>query len=424
MTDEDSLLFRIFAGSKRNPIPMKKSTLKILFLAVLTIVSSSIYAQNKMQYRPLGKTGMQISEIGIGCSCFEKLSAEQSMSFMDSCIKYGVNYVDIYDSNPLTRDNLGNSLKGRRDKMNIQGHIGVCWKDGQYKRTRDLAEAQAGFEDLLTRLHTDHIEVGMIHIADDIEDWNVIKNGDIMKYAQQLKKEGKIQHIGLSSHNAVVALEAVRSGLIEVLMFSVNPAFDLLPGDANIWKTPIGEGQQNIDSIRALLYNTCAQMGVGITVMKAFNGGRLLDEKKSPIHVAMTESQCIQYGLDRPAVASILAGAGNVEELMADLHYINATPAEKDYSVVFSKTGFWKNQCIYCGHCAPCPAGIDIDKVNKLLDQAEVEGNVTPEMQKEYDALQHKASECFGCGACESRCPFAVSVREKMKKAAKTFEKR
>ncbi len=403
---------------------MKKNLFTILLLAILTIVSTNSYAQNKMQYRPLGKTGLQVSEIGIGCSVFKKSTTEQSIVFADSCFKYGVNIVDCYDATPVTRDNLGAALKGRRDKMIIQGHIGVFWKDGQYHRTRDLNEAKIGFEDLLARLQTDYIDIGMIHIADDFADWEVIKNGEIMKYAQQLKKEGVIKHIGLSSHNAAVALEAVRSGLIEVLMFSINPAFDLLPADANLWKTPIDGSMKNIDSVRALLYNTCEQMGVGITVMKAFNGGRLLDAAKSPIKVALTESQCIQYSLDRPAVASVLAGACTISELMADLHYLNADPKEKDYSVVFSQSGHWKGECIYCGHCAPCPAGIDIAKVSKLLDQAEAQGNVTPEMQKEYDNMPHKASECFGCGACESRCPFAVSVRANMEKAAKKFEKK
>lgn len=401
---------------------MNKNLFTIILMTFITFISTNIYAQNQMQYRPLGKTGISVSEIGIGCSIFEQSTAEESIAFMDTSLKYGVNYVDIYDPNPITRDNLGYALKGRREQMVIQGHIGVCWKDGQYKRTRDLAEAKAGFEDLLTRLQTDYIEVGMIHIADDMADWEVIKNGEIMKYAQQLKREGKIKHIGLSSHNAVVALEAVRSGLIEVLMFSINPAFDLLPADANVWKTPVEGNMKNIDSVRALLYNTCEQMGVGITNMKTFNGGRLLDEKKSPLKVAMNESQCIQYVLDRPAVACALVGASNTKELMADLHFINATAQEKDYSSVFSQSGHWQGQCIYCGHCAPCPAGIDIDKVNKLLDQAEIEGTVTPELQKEYNAMSHKASECFECGACERRCPFAVPVKERMKQAAKTFE--
>lgn len=402
---------------------MKKIFCNVLIFTILICLNFFTSAQNGMQFRPLGHTSLKVSEIGIGCSCFGKVSADEARVFMDTCLKYGVNYMDLYDADPLVRDNVGYALKGRRDQMQIQGHIGVCWKDGQYKRTRDLAEAKEGFEDLLARLHTDHVDVGMLHIADDMEDWNVIKNGDLMKYAQQLKKEGKILHIGLSSHNAAVALEAVRSGLIEVLMFSINPAFDLLPADANIFKASV-DGNQNIDSIRNLLYNTCEQMGVGITVMKTFNGGRLLDAQKSPIHVALTESQCIQYALDRPAVATALVGADNLEELLADLHYLNATPNEKDYSVVFGQTGLWKGQCIYCGHCAPCPAGIDIDKVNQLLDQAEAAGKVTPDMQNEYDNMKHKASECFGCGACESRCPFSVSVREKMQKAAKTFEKR
>lgn len=396
----------------------------VILLTIITLLISSVWAQApaKMHYRLLGKTGIAVSEIGIGCGCFSQMNVEQSIEIMDTCLKYGINYVDIYDSDPKTRSNLGASLKGRRDQMVIQGHIGVCWKDGQYKRTRDLSEAKMGFEDLLQRLQTDYIEVGMIHIADDIDDWNVIKNGDIMRYAQELKREGKIKHIGLSSHNAAVALEAVRSGLIEVLMFSINPAFDLLPAEANIFKTAVASDAHNIDSTRQLLYNTCEQMGVGITNMKTFNGGRLLDPKKSPIQVALTPSQCIQYVLDRPGVATAIVGADNIEELMSDLYFLQATRAEKDYSTVFSQTGYWKGSCIYCGHCAPCPAGIDIDKVNKLLDQAEVDGKVSPELQKEYDALDHKASECFGCGACERRCPFAVPVRENMQKAAKVFE--
>lgn len=403
---------------------MIKKCFITLLLIFITIISTNSYAQSRMQYRRLGNTELMVSELGIGCSIFDRSSEKESLTFMDSCLKYGVNIIDCFDSNPITRNNLGAAIKGRRDQVIIQGHIGVCWKDGQYLRTRNLSEAKMGFEDLLTRLHTDHIEIGMIHIADDFDDWNTILHGDIMKYAQQLKKEGKIGHIGLSSHNAAVALEAVRSGLIEVLMFSINPAFDLLPAEANPWKTSVDGTMKNIDSVRALLYNTCEQMGVGITVMKAFNGGKLLDEKKSPIKVALTESQCIQYSLDRPAVASVLAGATTIDQLMADLHYFNAGKEEKDYSVIFSQSGHWKGSCLYCGHCAPCPVGINVDDVTKLVDKAESEGKVTPALQKEYDSLQHKASECFGCGACERRCPFAVPVRENMQKAVKLFEKK
>ena len=92
-----------------------------------------------------------------------------------------------------------------------------------------------------------------------------------MRYAQQLKAEGKIRHIGMSSHNPLVALEAVESGLIEVLMFSVNPCYDLLPGDEDVEKlfdeASYAKPLFNLDPVREKLYETCQRRGVGITVM-------------------------------------------------------------------------------------------------------------------------------------------------------------
>ena len=80
-------------------------------------------------------------------------------------------------------------------------------------------------------------------------------------------------------------------------------------------------------------------------------------------------------------------------------------------------------QCTYCNHCAPCPVGIDIAKVNHLLDQARGQKKVPERVQKEYDALAHHASECIGCAQCEDRCPFSVPVRERMQEAVKVFGK-
>ena len=172
-----------------------------------------------MQYRPLGATGLEVSEISIGCGGFEELDSAASLALMTAALDSGMNYIDIYDANPKVRSNIGYALQGRRDEMIIQGHIGTVWQDGQYKRTRDLAETQRGFEDLLERLGTDHIEVGMIHITDSPEEWQELEGSHYLDYVFQLKKEGKIKHIGVSSHNAEVALMAAKSGWIEVIMF-------------------------------------------------------------------------------------------------------------------------------------------------------------------------------------------------------------
>lgn len=401
---------------------------KVLFLAMAALMLASCGNKAKktdMQYRPLGNTGLEVSEISIGCGGFEKLDSAASLELMTMALDSGMNYIDIYDANPKTRSNIGYALQGRRDEMIIQGHIGSAWIDGQYKRTRDVEECKQGFQDLLDRLHTDHIEVGMIHITDSHEEWEAIQDSPFLDYVFQLKKEGKIKHIGLSSHNAEVALRAAKSGWVEVIMFSLNPAFDQLRGGAIPWeKGAMDNLQGGIDPVRVEFYDYCATHKIGVTVMKTFGGGgRLLDEKTSPIGVAYTPEQCIAYCLAKPCISTCILGVDNLDELKADLHWLHATEAEKDYSNVGKREqANVGGDCTYCNHCSPCTVGIPIAKVNELLDKAETEG-LTPELQEQYDALPHHAGECTHCGACLSRCPFGVDIPAKMDKAKEVFGK-
>ena len=401
---------------------------KVAFFAFAVLMFAACGTKEKktdMKFRPLGNTGLMVSEISIGCGGFEKLDSASSLELMTMALDSGMNYIDLYDANPKTRSNIGYALQGRRDEMIIQGHIGTIWANGQHTRTRDLDSTRAGFEDMLSRLGTDHIEVGMIHITDSREEWEEIQNSPFLEYVFQLKKEGKIKHIGLSSHNAEVALMAAKSGWIEVLMFSLNPAFDRLHGGAIPWeKGAMDNLQAGIDPVRVELYDYCATHKIGVTVMKTFGGGgRLLDEKTSPLGVAYTPEQCIAYCLAKPCISTCILGIDNLDELKADLHWMHATDAEKDYTAVGKKEqAKQEGGCTYCNHCSPCTQGIPIAKVNELLDKAETEG-MTPELQDKYYALPHHAGECTHCGACMSRCPFGVDIPAKMDKAKKVFGK-
>ena len=413
---------------------MKKNVLHFLLLTFAVALMCScggkkVVKNENMNYRQLGNTGIEVAEIGIGCGVFEELDTAESRYYMDVAIDSGINYIDIYDPNPHVRDMIGYALKGRRDRMVIQGHIGCYWDKemNQYSKTRSVAEAKDGFEDLLRRLGTDYIEVGMMHIFDDMADWDSIAGSEYLKYIQQLKKEGKIKHIGMSSHSSEVALAAAKSGLVEVIMFSLNPAFDRVVAGSNPWaKETYDNLLPGIDPVRTELYNYCAQHGIAITVMKAFGGGgRLLDAKKSPLGFALTTNQCLAYALANPAVAVALCGTKNVEQLIEDLQYLHATDEEKDYMRALQNNGntCQGGQCTYCSHCAPCPAGINIAKVNELLDKAQQSETVPADVQAEYDRLEHHASECTNCGGCANRCPFDVPVREKMREAVKVFGK-
>ena len=376
-----------------------------------------------MNYRRLGKTGLMVSEIGLGAEWLERHNAEECKAIIDTCQELGINILDCWMSEPNVRSNIGAAIRGKREKWYIQGHFGSTWQNGQYVRTRDMDKVVPAFEDLLIRLGTDYIDLGMIHFVDSEADWNNIVNGPFLAYVLEQKEKGVIRHIGMSTHNPAMAKKAVESGIVEMILFSVNPAFDLLPASEDLSAYFAEEYDASLGGInaeRAELYKLCEQKDVGITVMKGYAGGRLFDAERSPFGVALTPVQCIHYVLTRPAVAAIMAGFDNPDHVREAVSYETATDEEKDYASVLANAPkhAYTGQCTYCGHCKPCPKDIDIAMVNKLYDLAVMQPEVPASVKSHYQALEHTASECIGCGGCETRCPFHVSIVERMEKAA------
>lgn len=380
-----------------------------------------------MEIRSLGRCGLFVGEVGLGCEGLLGKSQDYVNAALDLMERAGASGIDLYSPNPQMRAALGFAMRGRRDKFVLQAHLCSIWQDGQYKKTRNPDETRASFEEQLSLLETGYVEIGMIHYVDSIEDWDNL--GPILEYAAKLKKDGRIRALGLSSHNPVAALKAVRSGVIDVLMFSINPCYDLQPPDEDVeqlWNRERYKKElTNMDPDRALLYETCQRLGVGITVMKAFGGGDLLHADQSLAGVALTPVQCIAYALDRPAVACVFAGARNLEELKTSLDFAQALPAERDYAETLASFPriCWKGHCMYCGHCAPCPADLDIAAITKLLNLALAQHQVPETVREHYLELKHHASSCLQCGKCESRCPFEVAVRKNMLKAKEVFGK-
>lgn len=375
-----------------------------------------------MRYRALGNTGLMVSEIGLGAEWLERHNAEEVRAVIDCCEEQGINILDCWMSEPNVRSNIGAAIAGRREHWIIQGHFGSTWQNGQYVRTRDMDKVKPAFEDLLSRLGTDYIDLGMIHFVDGEEEFHRIMEGEFLAYVKEQKAKGVIRHIGLSTHNPKVGILAAQSGEIEMLLFSINPAFDLLPAseDMNDYFSAEHylEGLGGIHPDRVELYKLCEQRGVGITVMKGYAGGRLFSAGTSPFGVALTPVQCIHYALTRPAVASILAGYDTPAHVLEAVAYETASEEERDYASTLAGAPrhAYSGQCTYCGHCAPCPKGIDIAMVNKLYDLAAMQDQVPESIRAHYQALSARAEDCIACGNCEKRCPFGVPVIARMEK--------
>lgn len=382
-----------------------------------------------MNYRILGRTGLKVSEIGLGGEWFNGLSFEESIDIVDAAEQNGINYIDIFMPQTPTRDHLGGALKGRRDKFIIQGHLCTIYEDGQYTRTRDIEKTKRSFQDLLNRLQTDYIDVGMIHYVDSEEDFRTVFDGPVLKYAQELKEKGVIHHIGMSSHNPHIALKAVESGVVDVLMFSINPAYDMESADTDIYDLMEFKGMEQsglaVDEARQRLYSACEAAGVAITVMKPLGAGTLLKAESSPFGVAMTVPQCIQYCLDRNGVKVVIVGCHTAQEVLEAVKHQQLSDEERSYAHIFaaeasiSMTG----KCMYCNHCQPCPAHLDIAAVTKFLDLATQQETVPDTVMEHYWALSATADDCLMCGRCEPNCPFGVKIRENMKRAREVFSK-
>ncbi|MEN6470677.1 MAG: aldo/keto reductase [Clostridiaceae bacterium] len=381
-----------------------------------------------MRYRKLGKTGMEAGVIGLGAEHLDGKDYGVVKETFDAALEHGVNMVDVFMPGSDIRQKIGRAVKGSRDKFILQGHIGSTDINEQYDVSRDLATNKKYFESLMRDLGTDYIDFGMLFLIDSEESFEkVFHTAGIARYAEDLKKSGVIRGIGASSHDPVIAKKIVETGLVDLLMFSVNPAFDMVPASVNILNY-LGEDFDRgsmlaIDKKRMELYKTCEKLDIPITVMKTLAAGKLLSAEHTPFSKPLTVAQCIHYALTRPAVASVLIGCQSRREVEEAVRYLDADPASLDYTeAIRGMNKEFKGSCVYCNHCLPCPAGIDIAAVNKYLDIALLDESAAQKgVGRHYAELSSHGSDCIGCGSCETKCPFSVAVIENMKKAADIF---
>ncbi|MCQ2433076.1 MAG: aldo/keto reductase [Clostridia bacterium] len=364
-----------------------------------------------MIYRTLPHGGEKISVIGFGTSGVGEQGVENVAETVHEALDQGINYFDMAGGHAAIFPGMGEVMKTRRKEAMLQVHFGADYTTGAYGWNLSLDGVKRSIHWQLENLHTDYIDFGFMHCLDEASDLETyIKNG-VLQYLLDLKDAGVVRHIGLSTHAPALAEKVLDLHILDMLMFSINPMYDYGQGDY-----AIGSGNE-----RDHLYRRCEKEGVGISVMKPFNAGQLLDAKKSPFHCALTPAQCIQYALDRPGVLTVMQGAANVKELKENLSYLDADEAARDYSVIGSFTpDETKGKCVYCKHCHPCPAGLDIGLINKYYDLANLGDTLARE---HYLTLGKTAGDCISCGHCDQRCPFHVAQSDRMKMIRDYFGK-
>ncbi|MDY2600625.1 MAG: aldo/keto reductase [Eubacteriales bacterium] len=366
-----------------------------------------------MEYRqlPHGLPQEKFSVLGIGMGGIQNSSPAEIETVVRKALDHGINFFDLGAGGANVYAPFGRAIAGRRNQVFFQLHFGAVYNDkGEYGWSRDLAKIQQTFNWELMQLGTNYVDMGFLHCVDEKKDVEDLVESGVLDYIRTLKKKGTVRHIGFSSHNPEVAEMLLDTKLMDMMMFSLNPAYDLEKGDE------LGIGTV---SARRRLLERCQAEGVGISVMKPFHGGKLLSSEMSPFRFQLTIPQLLQYAFDRPGVLTVLPGVRGLADLNLLLDALGATPQEKDYSVIGSALPEHAvGSCVYCAHCQPCPKGIQIGLMNKYYDLARG-GDVLA--ADHYRKLEVHAEACIRCGRCDSRCPFGVKQSQRMQEIARYF---
>ena len=227
---------------------------------------------SEMEYRRLPRGGEELSVIGLGTGFNEFPGREEMAETVRTALDAGINLLDLTPWDARAFAAFGDALKGRRGEAHLQMHFGSGYGSGTYERVEGLEAIRRSVEWQMNQLGTDYIDFGFIHCVDDPGLLDRMHADGTIDHILRLRDEGTVRHVALSTHTPAIAQMVLDEGIVDLIMFSINPAYDY-----RIGKWAFGEVDE-----RTALYHRCQKEGVGISVMKPFSKGQLFDASLSP----------------------------------------------------------------------------------------------------------------------------------------------
>ncbi len=328
----------------------------------------------------LGKTGIVVPQNGFGALPIQRNDMETSIKILRRAYEGGMRYFDTARAYSDSEEKLGNAFAGMRDKI--------------YIATKTQAKTPEKFwqdlETSLEKLQTDYIDVYQFHMV--TECWRPGDGSGMYECMEEAKKQGKIRHIGVTSHRGAVAMECVESGLYETLQFP----FSYLADEKDI-----------------ALVKKCEELNVGFIAMKGLAGGLITNSDAA-----------MGFMLDYPNVVPIW-GVQRMNELEEWLTFFEKDPQMtdeiRDY-IEKERKELSGDFCRGCGYCLPCAVGIEINncaRMSLMIRRAPSAGWLSPEWQAKMD----KIDDCINCGACMSRCPYSLETPKLLKKNLEDYRR-
>jgi aryl-alcohol dehydrogenase-like predicted oxidoreductase len=199
-----------------------------------------------MECITLGKTGLRVTRSAFGALPIMRVPFKESVRLLRAALEGGINFYDTAHVYCDSEEKMGEAFEGARDRVVIASKtLGL---------THDLYREQ--LHESLRRLRTDYIDLYQFHLAK-----RVYRPGEpdgLYETALAAKSEGKIRHIGITTHMIDVAIEAAESGLYETVQFPLSYLSD----------------ERDLE-----LVSVCRKNNVGLIAMKALSGGLITDAR-------------------------------------------------------------------------------------------------------------------------------------------------
>lgn len=339
-----------------------------------------------MKYRTLGKTGMSVSCIGLGCGMLGSSSTDYAVQIVQKALDLGVNYFDTARGYWDSEVKLGKALKKKRSEVYLSSKTNATKRDGAWQHIYESLE----------RLQTGYLDNCHLHGLQDEADLDLRTGpGGALEALTEARDQGLIRHIGCTSHaSRSILIEAIKRFDFEVILVPMNI----------VEREPLDK-----------LIPLCLTREVGITIMKPLATGLV------PAAVGL------KWLLNQP-ISTAVPGASTVEEvtqnsLIGGLEDTSLSP-EEDVELAIRVGDLEHVRCRLCGACEPCPVGIPIAGTlgtDVIYDHyrtmgSEVFSSFPWSMERvEQDLaprrrLVEQIEACDRCGACEQKCPYGLSV--------------
>lgn len=338
-----------------------------------------------MQYRKLGKTGLDVSVIGLGCGELGTQSTDYAVRIVQRALDLGVNYIDTARAYGDSEIKIGIALKGQRQRAFVSTKTGA--------KTRD--EAWRQINESLERLQMDYVDNCHLHEVYPGEDavTRLLPDGPVAALIRA-KEEGLTRHIGITSHVSGVLIEALKRFPFEIILVPMNI----------IEREPLDQ-----------LIPLCQEKGVGVTIMK-------------PLATGIIPARLALKWLANQPIATAVPGITSIEQIEEDalvghLPDFTLTPQEEQRAAAL-KAEWEHRRCRLCGACLPCEKGIAIHLVlgsDVMADHYHALGREAfatfawsrEAIERDLDRRRQTIAQieaCDHCGNCEAKCPYGLPI--------------